>query len=322
MMSIFARSLVLIFALALGLGSCDPDESVDTPANEGSQPGDCADGDDNDTDGLSDCDDDGCADSADCAGDDDSAGDDDDSAGDDDDGAGDDDSVGDDDDSAAADDDDDSSGDDDDVPPPPSEDCGNKEDDDADGAVDCADSDCDSYPPCFGGECGVEVDTEDQGCGDGVDGDCDGFVDCEDVDDCCFYTDPGQDCESSSFCGSGDDDSNGDDDDSSGFPPCCDTQTCADNVAECGGDPDNVCEQQGMPWQGDQAGDGPDHCADFSEAACPSCYDGVDGDNDGGADCLDPEALAVQAGGDLSVNIPNCYVVRFCDLDPSNDCPL
>ena len=48
----------------------------------------------------------------------------------------------------------------------------------------------------------------------------------------------------------------------------------------------------------------------------------ADGDNDGGADCLDPEALAVQAGGDLSVNIPNCYVVRFCDLDPSNDCPL
>ncbi|MBQ94740.1 MAG: hypothetical protein CL510_02755 [Actinobacteria bacterium] len=320
MITVSVRSLFVVVVLVLGLGSCRSDDNGDTGSEEGSAPGDCTDGADNDLDGLFDCEDGGCSDTADCAGDDDtSALDDDDAPAGDDDSAGDDDDTLDDDDVA---DDDDSSADDDDVPPPPTEDCANSQDDDADGAIDCDDDDCDSYPPCFGGECGVEVDTEDVGCADGIDGDCDGLVDCEDVGSCCFYTEPGQDCEGSPFCDSGDDDAGGDDDDSSSdLPPCCDTQTCPDNVLDCGGDPDNVCEQLGMPWQGDDAGDGPDHCADFSEAACASCYDGLDGDGDGGADCADPEALAVQAGGDLSVNIPNCYVVRFCDLDPSNDCP-
>ncbi len=77
---------------------------------EGDSPGECDDGTDNDQDGAADCDDDGCAADAACAGDDDdTAGDDDDTAGDDDD------TAGDDDDSAAGDDDDSAGGDDDDA---------------------------------------------------------------------------------------------------------------------------------------------------------------------------------------------------------------
>ncbi len=91
---------ILLSLLALGLLSvagCDVEVEV-----EGDEPGECSDQADNDQDGAVDCDDDGCAADAACAGDDDdSAGDDDDSAGDDDDSAGDDDdSAGDDDDSA------------------------------------------------------------------------------------------------------------------------------------------------------------------------------------------------------------------------------
>jgi len=75
----------------------------------------CADGEDNDLDGLYDCDDPDCGGVGECPGDDDDAGDDDVTDDDDDDVTGDDDDVteGDDDDSGGGDDDDSSGGDDD-----------------------------------------------------------------------------------------------------------------------------------------------------------------------------------------------------------------
>ena len=51
---------------------------------EGDEPGECGDGTDNDQDGVADCNDDGCAADATCAGDDDDSTGDDDSADDDD----------------------------------------------------------------------------------------------------------------------------------------------------------------------------------------------------------------------------------------------
>ena len=254
---------------------------------EGQLPGDCSDNSDNDGDGLVDCNDDGCLGAPDCLG----AGDDDDSASsDDDDSASSDD---DDDDSALGDDDDSALGDDDHVSPG------------------CGDDD-DSAGP--GQLPGVEVDINDIGCGDGLDGDCDGLIDCEDVDDCCLYTGQGQVCDGSAFCGTGDDDD-------LALPPCCDTQSCTDMVADCGVSPNNPCLGQ-FPWTGaETGGDGPDHCSNYSAALCPSCYDGIDGDADGGADCQDPEALLVQASGDLNTPIANCFLIRSCDGDPSTDCP-
>ena len=68
------RSLLLSL-LALGLlfvlPACDCDVEGDV---EGDEPGECSDGADNDQDGVADCDDDGCAADAACAGDDDDAG--------------------------------------------------------------------------------------------------------------------------------------------------------------------------------------------------------------------------------------------------------
>ena len=90
------------YVLAVGvLSGCALDGSA---AIEGDDTGECADGADNDQDGSTDCDDDGCGSDVACSGDDD------DTSGDDDDATADDD-----DDDATADDDDDSAGDDDDA---------------------------------------------------------------------------------------------------------------------------------------------------------------------------------------------------------------
>jgi len=273
----------LLPLLLLLLGSCG------TSHVEGYAPGECSDRADNDGNGLYDCDDPSCTGAPDCLGDDD------DSSGDDDDAAGDDDGSGDDD-TATGDDDDDTG-------PAGHEDCSNGIDDDGDGVLDCKDSDCECDPDCGGSGGNSEVGTDNLGCGDGLDGDCDGLFDCED-----------HDCKGSPLCP--DEPGGGEE-----YPPCCDTMSCADNDGDCINNPAYACQQPGLPWSGDAAGDGPDDCGDFNSTDCISCYDGLDGDNDGGADCNDPEALAVQASGELASGIPNCYYVRLCDPDPSMACP-
>ena len=56
----------LIGILMVGLVSCSTEDPKPKPTDtgvlpEGATPGDCSDGEDNDDDGLIDCDDDGCA---------------------------------------------------------------------------------------------------------------------------------------------------------------------------------------------------------------------------------------------------------------------
>ncbi len=63
--------MMVVLGLALGCGDKDTDDEV----VEGTEPGDCTDGADNDADGLFDCEDDGCAGSPDCDGSDGGAGD-------------------------------------------------------------------------------------------------------------------------------------------------------------------------------------------------------------------------------------------------------
>ncbi|HCP44927.1 MAG TPA: hypothetical protein DIU15_02710, partial [Deltaproteobacteria bacterium] len=176
------------------------------------------------------------------------------------------------------------------------------------------DDDDDDAGGCDSGQSGEFV------CDDGCDEDDDGLTDCDDVEDC--GADPA--CDD----GTGDDDDSGagGDDDDSDLPACCDDGSCADNAATCGSDEDNPCEFWPPPWgTGDLAGDGPDHCADYSASDCTSCYDEVDLDNDGGADCNDPEALAAAdawADGDYFFNAPNCFLIRICDGDPATDCSI
>ncbi len=159
---------------SINLGGADDDTSA-TQESDGS--GWCGDGEDNDGDGLADCEDPDCAGMSGCGDDDDSlpgddddtstgdddtvGGDDDTSTGDDDSSTGDDDtSTGDDDDTAAG-DDDTATGDDDTVPT----------DGDADGWP--APGDCDDTDPLVS-PAAAEV------CSGGVDDDCDGDADCLD----------------------------------------------------------------------------------------------------------------------------------------------
>ena len=86
--------LVTMIAILLAFGGCnggDDDDDDTAPAEvEGDEAGECDDGVDNDQDGLTDCDDDGCENASACVGDDDdvTSDDDDDTTGDDDDTAG------------------------------------------------------------------------------------------------------------------------------------------------------------------------------------------------------------------------------------------
>ncbi|MBN95540.1 MAG: hypothetical protein CL928_15980 [Deltaproteobacteria bacterium] len=71
------------------------------------------------------------------------------------------------------------------------------------------------------------------------------------------------------------------------------------------------------PYPDSCAGEGfTEVCSGPGPADCPECYDGIDNDNDGGADCDDPEAI--NWNGSL---MGSCAAVRSYDGDPSTDCP-
>jgi hypothetical protein len=146
---------------------------------------------------------------------------------------------------------------------PCGDDCTNHVDDDGDGAVDCADSDCTYKVEC------VEV------CDNGLDDDVDGLTDCVDWLNC--WNDPAcaEDC------------SNGLDDDYDGDTDCADVY----GMNQCSADP--VCHETAAECDDmlDNDGDGSKDCADSECGDTPPCTElcnnNVDDDRDGKVDCAD-----------------------------------
>ena len=183
------------------------------------------------------------------------------------------------------------------------EDCTNGIDDDGDGMVDCDDWwDCSWHPACQPGF---------EDCTNGVDDDGDGLVDCDDIIDCAgdpaclpFY----EDC------------TNGIDDDGDGLIDCADP--------DCQGTPWCPSTELDCTNNLDDDFDGLFDCADpdcFFDPACfipgveTNCANGADDDGDGLVDCDDPDCVLD----------PNCNIVTFetsCvdgidnDADGMTDC--
>jgi hypothetical protein len=169
---------------------------------------------------------------------------------------------------------------------PPESDCSNGRDDDCDGLVDCADPDC-NQQPCgeAGSVCRQAVCTclpdgsaprqQEQSCGDGLDDDCDGLIDCADPD--CA----GQPCGPHGY-------------------------TCAAGACVCSGN-------GGLP-----------------EIAEQTCGDGTDNDCDGLIDCLDPDCSGAACGPLKTCVAASCLCVldggapepfeQSCGDGLDNDC--
>lgn len=151
--------------------------------------------------------------------------------------------------------------------------CTNGRDDDGDGLVDCQDPDCFNHPACF--MPGQEI------CTNGFDDDNDGLVDCQDPD--CFNhpacIKPGQE-----NC------TNKIDDDNDGLVDCKDPD-CLGHPA-CGPKTE-ICNNLQ-----DDDGDGKTDCDDSDCQTFPACLtqnencsNFIDDDNDGLVDCKDPDCF-------------------------------
>jgi len=159
-----------------------------------------------------------------------------------------------------------------------------------------------------------------QDCSDGNDNDGDGRVDCEDsgctgAPDCSTTSDD----DDSSADSDGDDDTMGDDDTAGDDDTTGDDDTADDDDTvgddDSAGDDDSGADDDEGSHGHDGEGFSVD-CTGPGQVACAECYDGLDNDNDGGADCDDPEALAWD--GEAT---DGCAAVRAFDGDPSTTCP-
>ncbi|MCS6899831.1 MAG: MopE-related protein [Myxococcales bacterium] len=159
--------------------------------------------------------------------------------------------------------------------------CQDTSDDDCDGLVDCADPDCQGIPAC---QC-----LPAESCGNGKDDDCNGFLDC--ADPACKAS-PVCQCQGSELsCG------DGKDEDCDGAFDCTDPDCSADVLCTCG-QLDEICNDKA-----DNNCDGLVDCADplcfntvfckcFGAPAPEVCDDGKDNDCDGLVDCADPNCIA------------------------------
>jgi len=308
----------------------DDDDAADS--YEGDEPGECSDGADNDQDGLFDCDDEGCAGSPDCAGDDDDDDDDssDDDTGDDDTGDDDtgddetgDDDTGDDDtgDDDTGDDDtgDDDTGDDDTGDDDTGDDDTAPVDADGDGwdeSVDCDDNDAalnlddadgDGFSTCDG-DCndgnGAVNPLATDVVGDGTDQNCDG-MDGTDADGDGHAADwsGGDDC---------------DDTDAAIYPGA--PEACDGIDSECDGDVTDEADDDG---DGYRLCDG--DCDDNDAIAYPGATelcDGIDGDCDGDISTeLDDDGDGYRlCDGDCDDTNPNTNpgASEICDGEDNN----
>lgn len=160
------------------------------------------------------------------------------------------------------------------------ESCENGGDDDCDGLIDCADDDCFAHPACL-----CQSSPED--CTNGADDDCDGLIDCADpncsFNSACLCVIPEHE-----VC------TDGRDNDCNGLIDCGDSScfshdACRECVTEiCSGGVDEDC-------------DGLVDCSDPScafDPSCPpqpeQCNNGRDDDLDGLGDCNDPDCRNTQ----------------------------
>ena len=181
--------------------------------------------------------------------------------------------------------------------------CSDGKDNDGDGLTDCNDTSCTLQPAVLAAGTCPDEETGDTECGDGQDNDNDGFTDCEDWS--CLYNPDVTVCEDAqedtqAEC------SDGQDNDNDSFTDCQDFScqyagVCPDvesTDAQCGDGQDND-------------NDGFTDCEDWScqksmvvsvcEGSILTCSDGVDNDGNGFADCDD-------------------FACRYCDAnDPSKN---
>lgn len=168
--------------------------------------------------------------------------------------------------------------------------CGDGRDDDCDGFVDCMDFDCTGSP-----ECGcVPTAMREVRCGDGLDDDCDGLTDCADMD----CAGPGCGCMPSSMTETNC--RNRVDEDCDGLLDCADP--------ECASRP--VCMGACVP-------------SGANEIGVAQCTNGRDDDCDGRLDCADPDCRPFGAGaeccngaddnGDGNIDEVTCFCRNTAD---------
>jgi hypothetical protein len=195
--------------------------------------------------------------------------------------------------------------------------CRDLADNDGDGLVDCEDPDCADLPPCAPEEI----------CGDGIDNNDDGAVDCEDtyclVREYCLepeICDDGRDndldlatdCEDSDCAGTAgcppatEHCRDGIDNDGDGLIDCddpkCSTSYWCTRREYCSDDADN--DDDGLVDCDDPDCDGSTACVDAED-----CTDGADNDGDGLVDCDDPSCR----------RHPSCIEPEICDDGKDND---
>jgi hypothetical protein len=163
--------------------------------------------------------------------------------------------------------------------------CTDQVDNDCDTYVDCDDPDCSNDPNCQ--ECVPEAEDENtQDCDNGIDDDCDGDVDCDDAG-----------CANAPICNgctpSTESCTNGQDDDCDGLVDCEDLDDCATH---------ETCLTDCVP----------------TETPEVSCTDGLDNDCDGLIDCADSDCASNPACTECTEEIPD--EGQGCSDGLDNDC--
>ena len=181
--------------------------------------------------------------------------------------------------------------------------CGDGQDDNCNGLIDCGDPQCFGQPGC------VTCSSSELKCADTSDDDCDGLVDCADPD--CAAS-PTCACGPAELCG------NGKDDDCNGLsdcldPACAANPICACQASEtlCGDGQDNDCDNQIDCEDNDCFADPLCTCNQQPE----SCNDGQDNNCNDLIDCADPACVntaACQCNGPPQAEV--------CNDNQDNDC--